>query len=152
MAEAASRRRVQGKTPRRSKPGKPVNKVVHLDELLTTGKRATRGVSQTSEGVLVNANSGANAAVSITLAAVAGRRNGYKAIVGSYSAAPTGGRLTVTDNAVTVLDIDITAAGPFVIPLPDGIQNLAVNTALVATLAAAGAAVVGKINLSTVLD
>lgn len=70
----------------------------------------------------------------------------------SYSAAPTGGRLTITDNAVTVFDLDITTAGPFTIPLPDGIQNLAVNTALVFTLAAGGAAVVGKINLSTVLS
>lgn len=53
---------------------------------------------------------------------------------------------------MTVFDLDITTAGPFTIPLPDGIQNLAVNTALVFTLAAGGAAVVGKINLSTVLS
>lgn len=101
---------------------------------------------------MVNGVSGANAAVALTLAAVAARRNGVKSIVVSYSAAPTGGRLTVTDAGATVLDIDIIAGGPFQIPLPDGVQNLAVNTALVFTLAAGGAAIVGKINLSTVLN
>jgi hypothetical protein len=145
-----------GKAAGRSrKPGPTKNIVIHLDQLFASGKRAIRGAlrkaSQTSEGVLVTGTSAGGAAIAITLAAVAARRNGVKSIVFSYNTLPTGGRLTITDNAVTVFDIDVPAAGQFQIPLPDGVQNLAVNTALVATLAGGGGAVVGKINLSAVL-
>jgi hypothetical protein len=55
--------------------------------------------------------SGANAA--ITLAAIGENGNvEIEAIAWSYSAAPTGGRLTVTSDGVTLLDVDITAGGP----------------------------------------
>lgn len=149
MTATAARRKGSASSRR---PGKLRNVVIHLDELFATGKRLLRKAAQSSEATLVTGTSGANAAIAITLAAVAARRNVVKAIVCSYSAAPTGGRLTITDNAVSVFDIDIPNTTPVVIPLPDGIQNLAVNTALVATLAAGGAAVVGKINLSATLS
>lgn len=148
MPSRAARGRTQGKAAGRAR-----NVIIRLDQLLATGKRKLkRGGAQTSEGTLVTGTSGANAAIAITLAAVPNRRNGIKAAVVSYSGAPTGGRLSITDNAVSVFDVDLTGAGPHTIPLPDGVQNLAVNTALVATLAAGGGALVGKINLSAVLN
>ena len=36
-------------------------------------------------------------------------------IEGSYSAAPTGGRISITDGGTLVYDLDITASGPFTI-------------------------------------
>ena len=87
----------------------------------------------------------ANTAAVITYAAVAAAKHVLAGVIVSYSAAPTGGRLTITDNAVTIFDIDITGAGPQVITFPEPIKGAAVNTAMVLTLAAAGAAVVGKL-------
>lgn len=83
---------------------------------------------------------------------MAARRNVVKALVVSYSAAPTGGRLSATDAGASVFDVDLAGAGPHIIPLPDGIQTALVNSALVFTLAAAGAAVVGKINAAATLS
>lgn len=66
------------------------------------------------------------------------------AVVWSYSAAPTGGALTVTDGTSTYFQITITAAGPgFIAPLNFQMQE---NASMVLTLADGGAAVVGKLN------
>lgn len=91
---------------------------------------------------------GSNAAAIITLAAVAGQRNIVEAIQWSYSAAPTNGRLTVVDGVTTVLDIDITAAGPggFGLTIPGS-----VNSAVVITLAAGGS-LIGKLNAQVTLE
>ena len=85
----------------------------------------------------------ANTAAVITLAAKENLKNVIHYIQWSYSAAPTGGRLFITFGGVTKFDVDITAAGPggFDFYLP-GI----VNEAVVITLAAGGAAIVGKLN------
>lgn len=88
----------------------------------------------------------ANTAAVITFAAAAGQRHHLVSVAWSYSAAPTGGRLTVEDGAgVFVFDVDITAAGPgskdFLWPIRGE-----VNTAMVVTLAAGGAGVSGKLN------
>ncbi len=68
----------------------------------------------------------------------------------SYSAAPTGGRLTVQDGATTILDFSITAAGPRSLPSGGPPARLglkgSLNTAMTVTLAAGGAAVSGKVN------
>lgn len=88
----------------------------------------------------------ANAAVVQTFAAVAGQSHRLTMLAVSYSAAPTGGRVTVADGGTTILDLDITAAGTFFVPLPAGGLKGTVNTAMTVTLAAAGAAVVGKVN------
>lgn len=88
----------------------------------------------------------ANTAATITKAAVSDRRHAVHGILFSYSAAPTGGRLTVTDGGTTVLDIDITAAGAQVIPL-DHQAAFEVNSAVVFTLAAGGIGVTGKLQL-----
>lgn len=90
--------------------------------------------------------SAAGAACSVTLAAVNPGRHIIHSIQWSYTAAPTGGKLTVAVNSVTVKEVDITAAGP-------GGYNLLVlggnNQAVVITLAAPGGAVVGKLNVDS---
>lgn len=65
----------------------------------------------------------------------------------SYSGAPTGGRLTIADGSDTILDLDITAAGPGSITFGRGKQGHA-GRAMTITLASGAGAVVGKLNAS----
>lgn len=100
-------------------------------------------VKQTSSD---KATAAANTAVVITYAAVPGFAHALHSIIASYSAAPTGGKVTIEDGAgTTVFEADITAAGPTTIPFPVGLMGTK-NTALVITLAAGAGAVVGKLN------
>lgn len=87
----------------------------------------------------------ANTAAALTFAAVAGQKHHLVYVAWSYSAAPTGGKLTVEDGVgTTVFEVDVTAGGPGSLALPPIIGS--VNTALVVTLAAGGASVTGKLN------
>lgn len=90
--------------------------------------------------------SAANAAVSIVFAAVAGLTHRLTWLVVSYATAPTTGRMTVSDGTNNILDVDITATGPISIPLPPGGLLGRVGAAMTITLAAGGAAVVGKVS------
>lgn len=93
------------------------------------------------------ATAAANSAVVKTYAAVPGKCHVIGGVAWSYSAAPTGGNLKIEDGAgVVILDLDITAAGPGSVPFSPPKRGTA-NTDLVITLAAAGAAVVGKLNI-----
>src|SRR5689334_17691500 len=93
------------------------------------------------------ATAGANTAVVLTYAAAAATRHVVEGIVCSYSAPPTGGNLKIEDGAgVTIFQADITASGPTIIPLPAAIRG-SNNTALIVTLSAGGASVVGKLNV-----
>lgn len=65
----------------------------------------------------------------------------------SYSAAPTGGRLTIADGSDTVFDITITAAGPGQVQFPKGKQGRS-GRAMTITLASGAGAVEGKVNAS----
>lgn len=91
----------------------------------------------------------ANTAAVITLTAVENRRHTVHFVQWSYTAAPTGGRLTIDVGGVTKFDVDITAAGP-------GGFNLyivaGVNQEVVITLAAPGGVVVGKLNAQVTQD
>lgn len=86
-----------------------------------------------------------NNAIVITL--VAGRKRGRMAgtIVYSYSAAPTGGRLTMAGGGFG-LDVDIVAGGPGVIPFHVPIHATD-DANVVLTLSAGGAGIVGKLNI-----
>lgn len=64
----------------------------------------------------------------------------------SYNAAPTGGNLQVADGANVILNVDITAAG-LVLIFFDTPKKGSLNTAMTITLAAAGAAVAGKVSV-----
>lgn len=79
-------------------------------------------------------------------------REGYRACVESaevsYNAAPAGGNLTIVGaNSNRAIDLDITAAGPQTWSFGRYGAQYAVGEDVVATLAAAGAAVTGKVNL-----
>lgn len=77
-----------------------------------------------------------------TIAAMVGIRHILMKIVWSYSAAPTGGRLTVTDGGSTVFDIDITSGGPGSLSL---MIPMVPNSAMVVSLAAGGVGITGKL-------
>lgn len=87
----------------------------------------------------------------ITLAAAAGTRHVVDQVFGSYSAAPTGGLLTIAltvgGTAVSLI-VHITAAGPFDFVFAQPLQGDD-NTAITITLASGAGSVVGRINALT---
>ena len=94
---------------------------------------------------VVQETSGAGAAVSITLTAVGGYRHYLPALYWSYSAAPSGGKLTITGLNGEDFEIDITASGPGPLALPPMVG--ATSTSVVVTLAAGGGVILGKLNV-----
>ena len=96
----------------------------------------------------VAATAGANTAVAITIPATVGCRIYLVQLIWSYSATPTGGKVTITGTKGDDYDWDITASGPG----PANFPPLAgdINTAMVITLAAGSGAVVGKLNVAYV--
>ncbi len=84
----------------------------------------------------------------ITMAAAEKVINVVDSVHCSYDAAPTGGKLTITVDAATKFEVDITAAGPLEFLFPGGLYG-SENQAVVITLAAAGGAIVGKVNAQT---
>lgn len=93
----------------------------------------------------------ADTAAIITLTATAGVRHVLDLVAGGYSAAPTGGSLTIASTvegtAVSQV-IPIIEGGGFVMRIDPPIQG-DVNTEIKITLAAGSGAVVGKINAMT---
>jgi len=87
--------------------------------------------------------------VVLTINGVAGLTQRLAALSWSYSAAPTAGSITVVVNAVTIVQLDITAAGPGSVPLAQGGLICQAGQNVVITLAAAGAAVVGRVNAAS---
>ena len=93
------------------------------------------------------------AAVTITLAATPGQRHTLTGIQWSYSAAPATGFITVQDGVVTILQIDITGAGPGFLPFYE-VQGVGSGAGIVGgegnavtiELGAGGGIIVGKIN------
>lgn len=84
--------------------------------------------------------------VVLPYAAVAGIAHIIPTIFFSYSDTPTAGRLTIEDGAGNVVfDLDITAKGAARVPFEPKFRGT-VNTDLIITLYAGGAAVVGKLN------
>jgi hypothetical protein len=67
-------------------------------------------------------------------------------IAWSYSAAPTGGNLQISDGSNVIFNMDITAAGSGFIPFTPPKKGSA-NTALTVTLAAGGPGVSGKVSV-----
>jgi len=89
--------------------------------------------------------SGLNAAVTITLPTARGRHEIAGCIYWSYSADPTGGRLTIMGGGFG-FDVDITVGGPGFIPFSIP-QHATDNVPIVITLHAGGAGIIGKLNL-----
>lgn len=101
-------------------------------------------------GTPVSATAAVNTAVVITIAHNILNSTRLKTLSWSYNAAPTGGLVTVVVNAVTILQLDITAAGPGFVDLGAAGLECANNFDVVITLAAAGAAVAGRLNVSSI--
>lgn len=92
---------------------------------------------------------GANAPAIVTVQGRTGARVVVSGIIVSYNAAPTAGNFTILgNNSNRGYDFDISAAGPLAIPNPEDGMEFDVGESVTATLAAAGAAVVGKVNLA----
>lgn len=90
----------------------------------------------------------ANTAAVITLVAVPEQRQKLRFVAWSYSAAPTGGALTITGlEGGATWEVAITAAGPGAMIMPQLTGR--VNTDVVITLATGGGTVVGRLNVSS---
>lgn len=96
----------------------------------------------------VHAPAAAAAAV-VTYAAVGSLKHVITGLVWSYAGGiPTGGNLKIEDvSGTTVFTMDITEEGPGVINFPKPKKSAAVNTAMIVTLAAAGAGITGKVSV-----
>lgn len=112
----------------------------------------TNQTNLTSKLITASHFPGAATAAVVTIAAVADLLSTktvwvIRRITYSYSAAPTGGRLTAVFGSTTLLDIDITAAGPgmFTFNQDNVLTNNTGNEEVVITLASGGGAVVGKL-------
>jgi hypothetical protein len=105
--------------------------------------------SDRARPVAANNTPAANTAAVVTVAAVAGKTITLHGCQWSYSVSPTGGRLTVTSNGVSLFDVDVTSGGPggfnFCIPGTHD-QNLVV------TLASGTGTCVGKLNVQYVIE
>lgn len=88
------------------------------------------------------------AAIATTTSPEANMRQRVVKVIFSYSATPTGGKLTITDGTLTI-EHDIAASG--VVELEPNVQFTA-GVPVKATLAAGGAAVLGKITLIYTID
>lgn len=86
----------------------------------------------------------ANTAAIVTVALTASKTTTVHGCQWSYSTSPTAGRLTIVTASTTILDLDITGAGPggFNFMIPGG-----AGEAVVITLAAGSGACVGKLNV-----
>jgi hypothetical protein len=105
-------------------------------------------VSLTAEGYSPgNANApAANTAAVVTLAGVGGQSWTIAGIYWSYDGNPTGGQLTIDIGGVTAFTEYVTSRGPGFFPFTPPMQVTA-GAAVVITLAAAGAAVSGSVNV-----
>lgn len=99
----------------------------------------SRSVSATHQPI-------ANTAAVATISATSGGRIKAKKVMWSYSATPTGGKLTIASASTTIHEVDIPAAGPGWADL-DGLET-AVGEALSATLAGGSGSVLGKVTLT----
>lgn len=93
------------------------------------------------------ATGAAGAVATITLpAGTAAQQRVLDAVYWSYSAAPTGGRLTIASTGQPSFDVDVFAAGPGSVVLTNPFRGMPGQTVVV-TLAAPGGAVVGKVTI-----
>jgi hypothetical protein len=94
-----------------------------------------------------DSNSGtAGAASTITYVASPGNSHTISGVAWSYGASPTGGNLLIQDGSNTILNLDITAAGPGVIVFPRPKKGTP-GANLVITLAGGGGSVQGRVNV-----
>jgi hypothetical protein len=108
----------------------------------------TASAAMTIEGGTTVRASGVNANADVVLPAVAGTIYQIKYIMVSYSGVPTGGRVGVLSGAVVVFDLDITQAGPILLPFT--MTEDVPGTAITVRLFAGGAGITGKVTVAYV--
>jgi hypothetical protein len=97
--------------------------------------------SRKDETPLNSAAQETNAAAVVTLnAGASNHKNHLSRVIFSYSAAPTGGRLTIAVDGATVGTWAVTGAGPGVIGV-----NIRAAKPITVTLAAGGSGIVGDV-------
>jgi hypothetical protein len=107
----------------------------------------TQASIESAESINITATAAANAAVASTIAAAANQAWVITRIQVSFTAAPAAAAaLTVSFGGVNKFDIDLSAAGPYDFQFPSGLHGKTQNQAMVVTLAAGGAGVIGTIN------
>lgn len=95
-------------------------------------------------------NTGAATAAVLTITKIDSKtRINLLKVYWSYSADPTGGKLTITGGTVS-FEIDITKGGPAGLTLGPYVASL--NTDVVITLASGAGGVVGKLNADYILN
>lgn len=108
---------------------------------MRTDRRPVQGSTQ-----LCASTAAANASELITITNVTGKSSSIAGIICSYSVAGAG-RLTVESGVGNrILDVDITAAGAVVIPMPAGGLRGGISSDLICTLFAVAGSV-GKLNV-----
>jgi hypothetical protein len=95
--------------------------------------------------------SGAGTAAVITLGAIPGRAHVIHQVHLSYSAAPTGGALTIGDGVDTLYSQDVIGSGPLEVTF-DPPRRVTTGMQCIITVAAGGGAVVAKNNVNHTLD
>jgi hypothetical protein len=111
--------------------------------------------SLTLSSTPASAQAAANTAVVVTIVAAAGKRHRLTGLSFAFSGANVAGTLTVEDGAGNfVLRAPYPASQTVLynVPLPPGGIRGGVNTALIITLPAGGAAIVGTINTAVLPD
>src|SRR5438132_11712091 len=90
--------------------------------------------------------SSAGAAATATMAATTdGTQNVISQVFCSYSATPTGGRITIADSNGTLFDQDIVGTNPGTFTFSPPLTSQTPGSALTVTLASGGGAVVAKV-------
>jgi hypothetical protein len=102
----------------------------------------------------VSATAAVNTAVTLTINGVAGQSIRITMLAWSYTGTPSGGNITVVVNGVTIFQQDISSGagntnGDGYVPLPAGGLECQAGQSAVITLAAAGAAVAGRLNAAS---
>jgi hypothetical protein len=113
--------------------------------LKSSKDQLSRGIEGTAADTATPAS---NIAAVVTYAAPGtSYRNCISGVAWSYSAAPAGGNLSVTDGSTVIFTMGITAAGAGVVYF-DPPRLSSVNAALVITLAAGGSGVFGTLSVT----
>jgi hypothetical protein len=118
---------------------------------MTVANKVSSSQASRCSGTTANtAAPAANTAAVATLAAVAGSLNVTGGISGSLSATPSAAvPITLSDGATVIWQNYVTAGGAWQFPFTVPVANLAVDTALVLTLAAGGSGVSGTANFDS---
>ena len=120
------------------------------DVTLLPGTAAIGTVSQTPVACsTVDVHAPAvNTAAVVTYAGDATKKHAITGIAWSYAGGtPVGGNLQITDGGAVVFTVDIDKSGPGGYEFPRPKMGMAINSAMVITLAAGGAGVTGKVSI-----